>query len=116
MRFCAVVAVVPEEAEDEAIELAKEAGAAGATILTGRGVGGEVRRSFLGLTFEGSQSVLLMVTARHVAMPVLKALRGVVEVNGRSRGVAFSVPIEHLVGIDVKQVAQFEQRLRDRES
>jgi hypothetical protein len=116
VRFCAVVAIVPEEAEDSAIERAKEAGAAGATILPGRGVGGEVRRSFLGLTFEGSQSVLLMVTARHVAMPVLKALRDVVQVNGRSRGVAFSVPIEHLVGIDIKQIEQFEQSLREQES
>lgn len=113
MKFCAVVVIAPEEMEQAAIDRAKKAGASGITILTGRGIGDDNRKTFLGLTFEGSQSVLLMVVARQLSQSILKAMRDVLMEDGDSRGIAFSMGIDHLAGIEMSQVMKFEQHLHD---
>ncbi|GHG71061.1 hypothetical protein GCM10010919_22050 [Alishewanella longhuensis] len=115
MKFSAIVVIAPEELEQQAIDDAKAAGATGITILSGRGIGGEVKKTFFGMTFEGSQSVLLMVVAKHLSMPILKKMQQVLVEDGKSRGIAFTVPIDHLTGLDMGQVMKFEQHLREQD-
>jgi hypothetical protein len=113
MKFTAVVVIAPDELEDTVIEQAQRAGATGVTILPGKGIGGEMKRTFFGLTFEGSQTVLLMVVGTHLATPILKVLHDLlVDGDGGSRGIAFSIPVDHLTGIDMQQVARFEEHMR----
>lgn len=115
MKFSAIVVIAPEELEQQAIDDAKAVGATGITILSGRGIGGEVKKTFFGMTFEGSQSVLLMVVAKHLSMPILKKMQQILIEDGKSRGIAFTVPIDHLTGIDMGQVMKFEQHLREQD-
>lgn len=112
MKFTAVVVIAPEELEEKVIKHAQQAGATGVTILPGKGIGGEARKTFFGLTFEGSQSVLLMVVGSHLTAPILKELHSILVSGTESRGIAFAVPIEHLTGIDMRQVVRFEEHLR----
>jgi hypothetical protein len=112
MKFTALVVIAPTDLEDTAINAAQTAGATGVTILPGKGIGGQTKKTFFGLTFEGSQSVLLMVVGSHLATPILKALHEILADRGGTRGLAFSVPIEHLTGIDTRQIARFEEYMR----
>ena len=41
--------------------------------------------------------------------PVLKDL----DLNNHSRGVVFTLPLEHIAGIDHRQIAQFEQLIKN---
>lgn len=113
MKFSALVAVLPEELEDQAIDSARSAGAGGVTLLNGRGIGTQEKKTFFGLTYEGSQSVLLFVLERSLAVDVLKQLTRDLELNVDSKGVVFTVPLEHIAGIDTRQIEQFESRIRD---
>lgn len=115
MKFTVVVAIVPDDLEDIAIDHAQRAGATGVTILTGKGLSAQPRRTFFGLTYEGTQSVLLMVVGAHLANPILKELHDLLVRDKESRGLAFSVPIDHLTGIDLAQVARFEEHMRREE-
>ena len=115
MKFVVVVAITPEELEEEAVQRAQAEGAAGVTVLAGKGLSAEARRTFFGLTFEGSQSVLVMVVARHVAMGILKGMRELLVRDGDSRGLAFSLPVEHIAGLDMEQVLAFDKRLHGKE-
>ncbi|WP_289017391.1 transcriptional regulator [uncultured Ornithinimicrobium sp.] len=115
MKFVVVVAITPEELEEEAVQRAQAEGAAGVTVLAGKGLSAEARRTFFGLTFEGSQSVLVMVVARHVAMGILKGMRELLVRDGDSRGLAFSLPVEHIAGLDMEQVLAFDKRLQGKE-
>lgn len=115
MKFSAIVVIAPEDLEQQAIDDAKAAGATGITILSGRGIGGEEKKTFFGMTFEGSQSVLLMVVAKHLSMPILKQMQQLLVQDGKSRGIAFTVPIDHLTGLDMAQVMKFEQHLRQQD-
>jgi len=112
MKFTAVIVIAPDDLEEKVIEQAQRAGATGVTILPGKGIGGEAKKTFFGLTFEGTQSVLLMVVGAHLSAPILKELHQVLVRGTESRGLAFAVPIEHLTGIDMRQVVRFEEHLR----
>lgn len=111
MRFAALIAIVAEELEEKAIETAKKAGAGGVTILNGRGLGLEEKKTFLGLSLEGRESVLLFVLERKLSVKVLKALRKELELDKEERGFAFTVPVEHLAGINIKEVELFQKEI-----
>jgi hypothetical protein len=112
MKFAVLVAILAEELEEQAITSAKEAGAAGVTILDARGIGAKEKKSFFGLTYEGSQSVLIFVLEKKLSVTVLKRLTQDLDLNAHSKGVVFTIPLEHIAGIDVAQLEQFEAQLK----
>lgn len=116
MKFTAVVAIVPEDMEQACLDRARELGAGGITVLQGRGISNETRKTFFGFAYDGSQSVLLMVLERQLSLEVLKAIDAVLcgDNPADSRGLVFSVPLEHLRGMDMAQFHKFERHLKDR--
>jgi nitrogen regulatory protein PII-like uncharacterized protein len=72
MKFSAVVLIVPEEDENRAVEILKEAGATGITILKGKGLRHNERKTFLGLGLERKESLLLCVVEKQLAMRILQ--------------------------------------------
>ncbi|MHB1373600.1 MAG: P-II family nitrogen regulator [Thauera sp.] len=113
MKFSVLVAILAEELEEKAIEVARATGAGGVTIMGGRGIGAQEKKTFFGLTFEGSQSVLVFVLEKKLSLAVLKALNQALDLRNDTRGVVFTLPLEHLAGIDLRQIQQFEERLKD---
>ncbi|MFN4263202.1 MAG: P-II family nitrogen regulator [Thioalkalivibrionaceae bacterium] len=113
MKFSVCVAVLADELEERAIDLAREAGAGGITILNARGLGAEAKKTFFGLTFEGGQTVLLMVLEKKLSLKVMKALSTGLELRQKSCGVVFTLPLEHIVGIDWRQLDRFQEEVRD---
>ena len=113
MKFALLVAIVSEDLEEKAIDVAKEAGAKGMTIVTGRGIGTEDRKTFFGLTYQGTQTLLVCVLERTLALTVMKALTDGLELKKHSKGVVFTVPLEHLAGIDTRQIESFVERIRE---
>ena len=111
MKFAALVALLAEDLEEAAIDSARKAGAGGVTILGGRGIGMEEKKTFLGLTYEGSQSVLLFVLEKKLSVRVLKQLNRDLELASSSKGVVFTLPLEHITGIDLQQLERFESQL-----
>ena len=114
MKFSALVAIVPEDLEQECIDAARDCGAEGITVMSGRGISNTAKKTFFGLTYDGSQSVLLMVLEKGLSLDVLKAVQKVIMPDAKdSQGMIFTVPLEHLGGIDMAQVEKFEQHLKD---
>ncbi|WP_290653059.1 transcriptional regulator [Aquisalimonas sp.] len=113
MKFAALVAILAEDLEERAINSAKKAGAGGVTILDARGIGTKEKKTFFGLTYEGSQSVLLFVLERQLSVKVLKQITRDLNLKSSSKGVVFTLPLEHIAGIDMEQLERFESRIRD---
>ncbi|MCH8492694.1 MAG: transcriptional regulator [Idiomarina sp.] len=114
MKFSVLVAIVPENLEQEAIDAAREEGAGGITVMSGRGISNNAKKSFFGLSYDGSQNVLVMVLEKGLSLCVLKAVQKVVMPNENdSQGLVFTIPLEHLAGIDVSQLEKFEQHVKE---
>lgn len=113
MKFSVLVAILAEDLEDQAIDVAKESGAGGVTILDARGIGAKEKKTFFGLTYEGSQSVLIFVLEKKLSLTVMKNISRELDLANHTRGVVFTLPLDHIAGIDVGQINQFEQQLKD---
>ncbi len=113
MKFSVLVAILAEEMEDKAIDIAKEVGAGAVTLISARGITGDAKKTFFGLTYEGAQSVLVFVLEKKLSLKVLKCLIRELDLDDDPRGIAFTVPLEHLGGIDTREVDQFTKTVED---
>ncbi len=113
MKFSVLVAILAEDLEEQAIDIAKRAGAGGVTILDARGIGATEKKTFFGLTYEGSQSMLVMVLEKKLSLTILKDISRELDLKNTTRGVVFTIPLEHIAGIDTGQIHQFEEHLKD---
>ncbi len=113
MKFSVLVAILAEDLEEKAIDIAKEAGAGGVTLLDGRGIGAKEKKTFFGLTYEGAQVVLICVLEKKLSLAVMKALTRGLDLTQHSKGVVFTLPLDHIAGIDTRQLESFEQHIKD---
>jgi len=114
MKFVALVAIVPEEREEEAIELAKKAGAGAVTIIRGRNLRLKEKKIFFGLTLEENISLLLFVMPRRISIRVLRALvNGMDMKSDKNSSLAFTVPLEHVAGLNIEELHKFENEIRN---
>ncbi len=114
MKFVALVTIIPDQDEERAIEIAKEAGAGGVTILHGTDIGLKERKVFFGLTLEENVSLLIFVLPRKLSMKVMKALRKVFDLDSHdNRSMAFTIPLSHVAGLDNDELYQFEQDIKN---
>jgi len=114
MKFVALVAIVPEERENEAIELAKNAGAGAVTIIRGRNLGLKEKKIFFGITLEESVVLLLFVLPIRISMRVLKALVDGMDMNSNENSShAFTVPLSHVAGLNIEELHKFENEIKN---
>jgi len=113
MKFSVLVAILAEEMEDKAIDIAREAGAGAVTLLNARGISSDEKKTFFGLTYEGSQSVLVCVLEKRLSLQVLKCLTRDLDLPNDPRGIAFTFPLEHLGGIDTREIDEFTRKIED---
>jgi hypothetical protein len=113
MKFTALVTIVQDKDEEAAIETAKKAGAGSVTIINGKNIGLEEKKVFFGLTLEENVSLLLFVLPRKISMHVMKVLREEFDLdNPESMGLAFTVPLSHVAGMDTKELHKFEDEIK----
>ena len=113
MKFVALVAVIQDKDEEEAIKVAKEAGAGSVTILHGKNIGLEEKKVFFGLTLEENVSALLFILPRRLSMKVMKALRVNFDLdNHENSGFTFTMPLSHVAGLDTDELHQFEDNIK----
>ena len=85
-----LITVVVERGEaDKAVKAALEAGAHGATILTGRGTGVRQRLGVLGLMIHPEKEIILIVTHREATDVVFDVLTKAAKLEEPSRGFAY---------------------------
>jgi len=113
MKFTALVVVIADKDEEAAIDIAKEAGAGGVTIVHGRNIGLEEKKIFFGLTLEENVSLLLFVLPKRLSMKVMKALRSNFDLDSiDNSGMAFTIPLSHVIGLDKDELHKFEDNIK----
>ena len=113
MKFTALVAVIQDTDEEEAIKVAKEAGAGSVTILHGKNIGLKEKKVFFGLTLEENVSALFFILPRKLSMKVMRALRERFDLdNHENSGYAFTIPLSHVAGLDTEELHTFEDNIK----
>ncbi len=112
MRFKLILSSVKTDITDNIVDAAKNAGATGATIIPARGTGIHEAKSFFGLTLEAQTDIILFLVEEHVVTKILDAIKKAGEFEKPGTGIAFVVPVEHVVGLE-SQMEIFKEEVRD---
>jgi nitrogen regulatory protein PII len=112
MQFKLILSSVKPEITDKIVDAVKKEGATGATIIPARGTGIKEAKTFFGLTLEAQTDIILLLAEEHVAEKLLTVIKDVGEFDKPGTGIAFMLPVEHVVGLE-SQMEKFKQIARD---
>ncbi len=111
MRFKLILSSVKADITDCIVDAAKEAGATGATIIPGRGTGIKEAKTFFGLSLEAQTDIVLLLVEEHLITKILDAIKKAGEFHKPGTGIAFVIPVEHVVGLE-SQMEKFKEEVR----
>jgi nitrogen regulatory protein PII len=108
-----ILAPVKTHKTDDVVDAAKNAGATGATIISARGTGMREAKTFFGLTLEDQTDIIMFLLEEHLVKEVLKAIETAGEFHKPGTGIAFVLPVEHVVGME-SQIERFKETVRNK--
>ena len=97
-----IFAIVDSGFADEAMDVAREQGVRGGTILDARGVAKEDAAAFFGITLHSEKEILMMVVERDIRDNVLNAIYKEMGMAKAAQGIAFSLPVSEAIGLAPK--------------
>ena len=98
-----IFAIVNSGFAEEAMEVAREQGARGGTILNARGVAREKEATFFGITVHAEKEILMLVVEKDIRDKVLNALYSRMGMANKAQGIAFSLPVSDVTGLVAPQ-------------
>jgi hypothetical protein len=100
--FCIVNAGFAQEA----MESAKKAGATGGTIIRARGTANPEAEEFYQIAIQPDKEILWLIVPKEIKDDVMHRLYQDVGLASKSKGIAFSVPVSHAVGLHEEESAE----------
>ena len=94
-----IFAIVNSGYAEDAMEVAREQGVRGGTILNARGVAHEAEAAFFGITIHAEKEILMMVVEKDIRDKVLNALYKRMGMDKKAQGIAFSLPVSDVTGL-----------------
>ena len=97
-----IIAIVNSGFADEVMDVAREKGVRGGTIINARGVVKEDAAAFFGITLHADKEILLMVVEKNIRDVVLNAIYKEMDMAKKAKGIAFSLPVSDVAGLAQK--------------
>ena len=94
-----IFAIVNEGYAEEVMDIAREQGVRGGTILNARGVAKEDAATFFGITLHSEKEILMMVVDKEIRDAVLNAIYKQMGMAKSAQGIAFSLPVTDVAGL-----------------
>lgn len=100
--FKCILAVVNNGFSEEAMEAARAAGAKGGTILHGRGTISKDAEKFFNITIHPEKEIVMILAKVEQIDEILKALYTAIGTSTDAQGIAFALPVDEVVGLEMK--------------
>ena len=97
-----IFAIVNAGYAEDVMDVAREQGARGGTIINARGVVNEDAAAFYGITLHADKEILMMVVEKEIRDKILNAIYREMGMAKKAKGIAFSLPVSDVAGLAVK--------------
>ena len=94
-----IFAIVNSGYAEDMMDVARQQGVRGGTILNARGVVNEDAAAFFGITLHADKEILMMVVDKDIRDNVLNALYKEMGLGKKSQGIVFSLPVSDVAGL-----------------
>lgn len=94
-----IVAAMQSGYADDAMNAAREAGAAGGTLIHATTLNNRKAEQLIGVTFQQETEILMILTKREGKLPIMRAIQETAGLKTDAGGVLFSLPVDNLIGV-----------------
>lgn len=97
--FEVIICIVNAGFSDDVMSAAREAGAKGGTVINARGTAREEAEKKYGIVFEPEKEMIIILVESKIKDDILHSIYRKVGLNTPGQGIAFSLPVDDVVGI-----------------
>ena len=100
------------------MQAAKEVGARGGTVIHARGTANKEAEEFFHITIQPDKEIVMILVPSEIKDAVLHALYQNAGLKTAGQGIAFSMPVDHVVGLSspaAKPEEEAEEKEKDKE-
>ena len=94
-----ILVVVNRGNVDTVMDVAREGGARGGTVLHARRVGLEDGENLLGFTLQPEKEIIAILSPRPQKLEIMRAVNKAAGLTTECRGILFSLPVEDMMGL-----------------
>ncbi len=94
-----ILCVVNAGFSDAVMDAAKEFGARGGTVIHGRGTANSEAEKLFHITIQPEKEIVMIIVRSEIKDDILHALYRAVGLNTPGQGIAFSLPVDRVVGL-----------------
>ena len=99
VKYEVIICIVNSGFSDEVMSAARLYGAKGGTVIRGRGTANAEAESLFGIAIQPEKEIVMILVKKSIKNDILHALYKAVGLNTPGGGIAFSVPVDDVVGI-----------------
>ncbi len=95
----AIFCIVNSGYSEAVMDAAKKLGATGGTVINARGTASKEAETFFHITVQPEKEIVMILIPKEIKDAVLHALYTEVGLDSAGQGIAFSVPVDSVVGL-----------------
>ncbi len=99
----AIFCIVNSGYSEAVMDTAKKLGARGGTVINARGTAGKEAETFFHITIQPEKEIVMILVPAKLKDSLLHALYQEVGLDSAGQGIAFSVPVDGVVGLASEQ-------------
>ena len=98
-----VIVICNHGCTDDVMEVAREAGAGGGTVLHAKGTGAAYAKKFFGVTLAEEKEIILIAAQSEIRSGIMQAVAKACGPKTKTGAICFSLPVTQLTGIRVQE-------------
>lgn len=92
---------------DDVVEMVRDAGAGGATVINARGTGAG-HRAILGITIDTEKEIVLSLVDGETADRIMNIIKEKAGMKSPANGICFAVPVEKMISVNKYEPSENE--------
>ncbi|MBE6153941.1 MAG: P-II family nitrogen regulator [Firmicutes bacterium] len=97
--FEVILCIVNTGFAELVMDTARKLGARGGTIINGRGTASKEAEKIFNITIQPEKEIVMILVSSEIKDGILKGLYDAIGVNTPAQGIAFTLPVDDVVGI-----------------
>lgn len=97
--FEVILCIINAGFSEDAMDTARMLGARGGTVINARGTASKEAEKIFNITIQPEKEIVMILVPSDIKDAILKGLYDSVGVNTQAQGIAFTLPVDDVVGI-----------------
>lgn len=113
VKYEVIFCIVNSGFSDEVMDAARKYGAKGGTVIRGRGTANAEAERMFGIAIQPEKEIVMILVKKSIRNSILHALYNAVGLDTPGQGIAFTMPVESVVGLTVGAEPKPEEKPTD---